>query len=187
MDTQHKSSKISRVKTRYLNTLGKRSQKCSEVIGTIKMGSDIHFVSAGEWSSHDLLFHILKQTGPADVYFATWSMTEISIMKILKGIESGLILNIKAILDWRVMVRTPDVYELIKYNIRGFKTTTCHAKITVVQNKKWSVVFLGSANYTNNPRIEAGVISCNVETANFHIDWINNVILGNDPFKLNSK
>ena len=42
---------------------GKRRQKANEVIGKVSPGMILHYVSAGEWSMHDLLFHLLEQTG----------------------------------------------------------------------------------------------------------------------------
>ena len=50
---------------------GKENQIVSAVIGEIVPGEITQFVTKGEWSTHDLLAHILQQTGPAEVSIAT--------------------------------------------------------------------------------------------------------------------
>jgi hypothetical protein len=169
--------------SRYFHQFGKRLHKVQDVIGDIRMGDNIHFVSAGEWSSHELLFHLLNQTGPADVYIATWSFTETAARMILDQIEKKRIKNIYIIMDWRVKVRTPQVLDMLNFNISTIRLTQCHAKATAILNKRWGVAVVGSANYTNNPRIESGVISCNRDLAKFHIGWMSDCVNRLNPFE----
>ena len=177
------SGAIRKKSKRFINQLGKRFQNAQDVIGQVKMGDNIHFVSAGEWSSHDIMVHLLNQTGPADVYIATWSFTEIAARIILKQIEDKNIRNIYLLLDWRVKVRTPEVLDLLKFNISTIRLTQCHAKVTAIVNNSWGVALVGSSNYTNNPRIEAGVISCDRNLAEFHKKWITDCIARLNPFE----
>jgi hypothetical protein len=163
--------------------IGKANEKVSKVIGEIKMNETIHYTSIGEWSSHDLLFHILKQIGPASVYISTWSISEDATRKMLDHVKNGSIKKLSCVLDWRVKVRRPEVYELAKYNISDIRLTTCHAKVTVIENDQWNIAIIGSANYTNNPRIEAGVIACYKDVADFHKKWMKEEMLNSDPFE----
>jgi exonuclease VII small subunit len=167
--------------------IGKARQRVQEVIGTLKMGKTVHFASMGEWSTHDLLFHVLKQTGPADVYLSTWSVSEDAIRQIIKKMNTGEIKLIKAVFDWRIKVRRPEAYEFAKYKIADIRLSSCHAKVTAIINDKWSVAIVGSANYTNNPRIEAGVISCDKVAADFHRSWIMAELNKSDPFETAEK
>lgn len=168
-------------------TLGKEREIVANVIGNISMGKTIHYVSKGEWSMHDLLFHILSQTGPAHVTFSTWSMSEIAVRQMIDAVESGLLLSLAAALDWRVKVRRPEVLELVRFNFENIRLVNCHAKVAVVQNYKWSVVIVGSANFTNNPRIEAGVITCDKAIADFHKEWIQHEINNGSLFSEEKK
>ena len=163
----------------------RRLERCQDVIGKIKMGEDIHYASCGEWSSHELLAHILNQTGPAHVMFSTWSVSEMAIRLILKWMQDKKILSLDALLDWRVKVRRPEVLELLRFNLSktNLYLTNCHAKVAVIKNNSWAVSIVGSANFTNNPRIEAGVISCSRTAANFHTDWILREIKRAKPFE----
>lgn len=163
---------------------GKRRQKVKDVVGTITQGTTLHYVSAGEWSMHDLLFHLLEQTGPAHVYTASWSVTEDPCRQIVDRIATGKILSFSALFDWRVKVRAPAVFGLAKANYSDVRLGNCHAKVTVIQNDTWAIAIVGSANYTNNPRIEAGVIDCSADAANFHVGWISEQMAGADPFEM---
>ena len=162
--------------------IGKADEKVHDVIGNIKMGETIHYASIGEWSMHNLLFHLLNKTGPANVFISTWSVSEDAVRQIIDKIKTGFILNIKAVFDWRVKLRRPEAFELAKFNIADIRLTTCHAKVTIIQNENWDIVVVGSANYTNNPRIEAGVISCDKTAAEFHKSWMTEELNQADPF-----
>ena len=182
-DLQLIKSKAYRRREKAKAKIGKAMQSLSEVIGELAMGETIHYVSMGEWSTHNLLEHCLLQTGPANVYIATWSVSEDGVRHIINAVKSGLITRIHAIFDWRVKIRRPEAFELARFNIADVRLTTCHAKVTVVQNQTWSIAIIGSANYTNNPRIEAGVICCCHDVANFHRDWMMAEIKKADPFE----
>lgn len=183
------TTKSKSVKTQEnVNTaLGMSTQKIQEVIGNVKMGETTHYASLGEWSMHDLLFHLLTQTGPAQVYISTWSVSEDAVRQLLAKLQDGSITTLKSVFDWRVKMRRPEAYELAKYNIADIRLTTCHAKVTVIENDSWSIAIVGSANYTNNPRIEAGVISCDKKAAAFHKSWMLEELQHSDPFDTKKK
>ena len=175
-------SKKTKIKSRYIQLFGKRLSRVEDVIGNFSMGDHIHYVSAGEWSMHELLAHILNLTGPAKVWVLTWSVSENAVKFLLDMLEKKLILDLRAVFDWRVKVRTPTIFAMVKYNIDGIKLNTCHAKMAVIKNDKWAISIVGSANFTNNPRIEAGTISADKDISDFHIKWIDNLIYNSDPF-----
>ncbi len=176
-------SRAVRKSTNSASVLGKALSRVQEVIGTVTMGESLHYVSIGEWSMHDILFHLLSQTGPADVYIATWSVSEDAVRQLIQKVTDGSITRLYGILDWRVKVRRPEAFELARFNVADLRLTTCHAKVTVIRNEAWGIAIVGSANYTNNPRIEAGVIACDFDVASFHQDWMASEILKADPFE----
>ena len=176
-------SKMLKNKEKIKTKVGKATQKVQEVIGEITMNETIPYVSMGEWSSHDLLFHILKQTGLANVYISTWSVSEDAVRQLIAKLKGSQIAKLFCVFDWRVKLRRPEAFELARFNIADIRLTTCHAKVTVIQNENWSIAIVGSANYTSNPRIEAGVISCDIHAANFHKKWILEELKNADPFE----
>jgi hypothetical protein len=165
----------------------KAEQTALEVIGKVEMGSTIHFVSACDWSCIDMLNVILDQIGPAEVTIATWSVSEDATRSLIESCRTGRITRLSTIFDWRIKVRRPEVFELAKFNIANIKLSTCHAKTTVIQNEKYQIALVGSANYTTNPRIETGFICCNKEVAEFHKSWMDEELANADPFNTHKR
>ena len=157
-----------------LLTIGKANEKLHQVFGQVINGQSVHYASLGDWSTHDLLFFLLAQTGPARVYFTTWAISEYAIRQLYQFIEHGLILELKGIFDYRNGIRKPAELQFLQKITTDIKAAKCHAKVTVIENDNWGISVVGSANYTRNPRIEAGVLCCDKTVAAFHRDWILN-------------
>jgi len=157
-----------------LLTIGKANEKLHQVFGQVTDGQSVHYASLGDWSTHDLLFFLLEQTGPARVYFTTWAISEYAIRQLYQFIEHGLILELKGIFDYRNGIRKPAELQFLQKITTDIKAAKCHAKVTVIENDNWGISVVGSANYTRNPRIEAGVLCCDKTVAAFHRDWILN-------------
>jgi hypothetical protein len=155
---------------------GKGSIVIKELISSIKPGETIHYASAGAWSSHELLEHLLTITGPAKVYLTTWAMSENPVRTILNLIDKGLITELNCIFDLKVQDRAPKVFQLIKGISSRVRLVHCHAKVFVVENEHWGISNNGSANWTRNPRMEAGVLSADPKIAEFHKSWIMRLI-----------
>lgn len=145
-------------------------------VGQLKINESIWFKTDGAWSNIDLLEYLLGITGPAVVYFSTWAISEISISKFLKWKSDGLITDLFAVIDAGLRNRKPAIYQQAVMAFPNLKIAHCHAKATVIQNDKYDIAFIGSANYTRNPRIEVGTITWNKEVAEGNKKWIENEI-----------
>ena len=165
-----------------LNVIGKANEKLHQVFGSLVQSQSIHYASMGDWSTHDLLFFLLEQTGPAKVYFTTWAISEYAIRQLYLFIEQGLILELKGIFDYRNGVRKPAELQFLKNITTDIKAAKCHAKVTVIENDHWGISVVGSANYTRNPRIEAGVLCSDKAVAAFHRNWILNELSNTSAF-----
>jgi hypothetical protein len=161
--------------------LCKGSLKIHELFPSLKKNTTIHYVSNGEWSTHELIIHLLGLIGPADLYFTTWSLKEYPVRLFLDAMEDGRIKRLCALLDSRVKVRNPDVLMLAQQNFSMIRQYDCHAKVTVLMSDQWTVSIVGSANMTNNPRLEAGLISTLPAVGHFHSSWILDLIKKGHP------
>ena len=166
-------SKAHSLKSKKKRVVGKENAVCSEVIGILEHDTVMQFVTKAEWSTHDLLFHILNQVGASEVTIATWSVSSPAVAQIANLLESGMITKLNGLFDWRMKVRCPEAAQFLKYNCADIRLINCHAKVTVIRNKDWNITIVGSANLTNNPRIESGVIFTDKETADFNLEWMN--------------
>jgi hypothetical protein len=53
----------------------------------------------------------------------------------------------------------------------------------VIRNAQHALSIVGSANFTNNPRIEAGTVCNSNVIADFHQKWILEVLQNAHPFR----
>ena len=155
--------------------IGEPFQKLKLFIGEISRTKDIHFVTWGKWSMPDLLFYILKQTGPAHLLISTWSIANDAMEKLILRYRKKEVLSCSFLLDPRVRARDPKPLQLAERNFTC-RLVACHAKVTVLWNQEWKLTIYGSANFTYNPRIERGIISPNKNVFNFDKNWINDAI-----------
>lgn len=142
-----------------------------QVFEGIYPGCIFNMMSDGKWSMVHLLTRILQDTGPAEVWATTWSANEDSIRSLIDLRKAGYFTSLNFLFDFRVRKYRPAAYFLAKENFNS-KIASCHAKVTVIINDKWSVSIIGSPNYTRNDRIEAVVIFESREIAEFHKNWI---------------
>lgn len=137
-------------------------------------GAMVHWVSRGQWSAIDLLLTTLAlHEQPAEVWLSSYAFSERPARQIANLIEGGKISRLHALIDSRVDVRSQQALQLIKGCAYRLKMVDTHAKVTVVRFADHCYSIVGSANYTSNRRIEAGIITADASVANFHTDWLN--------------
>jgi hypothetical protein len=144
----------------------------NKIIKHANAGHTIHFASAGVFSMHDLLRRLLELQGPSKVYLTTWAMTEIPVRSIKLMIDSGLITELNCLFDFKIRKNSPKAMQLAQGIATKIHLAHCHAKATVLINEHAGTTIIGSANYTRNPRMEAGIVSFDLKVAEFHRDWI---------------
>ncbi len=143
----------------------------------IKPDSIYHWVSPGKWSLHELILYLLTFTGKAHIHMSTWSMTEDPVRQLLQAKKRGDILSIKCVLSERISERTPHVMQLAENVFDELVKIKLHAKVLVMEGEKMSLVSIGSANLTRNPRTECGVIDTHMDSINFHKQWLVNELI----------
>jgi hypothetical protein len=153
-----------------------RADEVSRGIQELGQGKSLHFVSTGKWSMHEMLQAMLEKAGPADVFITTWTLTETPVRRVVLMKHEGLIKSLSCLLDYRIRDRKPAPFQLLQGNCDRLGIGKCHAKVTVVRNDQWALCCVGSANYSHNPRYEAGVICADREVCDFHIRWIDKAI-----------
>ncbi|MCA0231595.1 MAG: hypothetical protein LCH91_14075 [Bacteroidetes bacterium] len=155
----------------------------TECFPSIEQGKSYDFVSLSEWSTHELVFHLLSLIGPASLYVATWSMSETPARMLVEAMQVGVIRELHCLFDYRIKVRYPGVHDYVQQHFTSVGIGNSHAKVTVLINDTWAVRIVGSSNYTNNPRIEAGVLSAGRAVCELHREWIMAELKGEKPFE----
>lgn len=166
---------IEKVKNEYRQVF-KNYQKIEELFPDLEPGTNIHFVSEVSWSNHELIAHLLTITGPANIWFTTFALSEAAARILLKLKQSNQILEMTALVDFRAQNRHPEAYHLSKSLMTDIRQYPNHSKVTIIENNEWQIVINSSANFTNNMRIESGIICVNTGATNFYKKWINDLI-----------
>jgi hypothetical protein len=144
--------------------------KLSEAFPDITTGMIYHYVSSGDWSMHNMLVHFAGLIGKSDVLCCSWSMSEPACSYLVSN--RHLFGKFEALMDWRINVRCPQAKEMAMYNDIDIRLTSCHAKVYLMSNENYNVSIVSSANFTNNPRIESGVVFTDLESYKFYKKWI---------------
>lgn len=161
----------------------KNYQKIEQLFPDLKPGTNIHFVSEVDWSNHELIAHLLTITGPANIWFTTFALSEAAARILLKLKQNNQILEMTALVDFRAQNRHPEAYHLAKSLMANIRQYPNHSKVTVIENNDWQIVINSSANFTNNMRIESGIICVNTGATTFYKNWINNLIIHGELFE----
>ena len=143
-------------------------------LGKLERDRNYHYWSRGQWSMHELLEFLLMQTGPADVWLTTWTITENPVRRLFALRNEGIIKTLSCVLDYRIQGRKSGPFQLLEQTADRIKLAQCHAKAIAIANDEWKVSVIGSANFSMNPRLEAGVICTAPNVTQFHIDTITN-------------
>lgn len=173
--SQDKSGRVTSIDDKSINPAHGYSP-LEIAIPWLPVNSTTHFYSHGQWSHHDLLEHILLFTGPAAVKVAVWTMSITAANKLALLLNKGLITSLDMILDARCKTRIPEAHQLASKAFDRLVITPCHAKVTVIKNESNNVAISTSANYTNNPRLEVGILSTIPEVARFYDDILTQIL-----------
>lgn len=152
------------------------NMQLKSLIKLIEPNATAYWVSNGDWSMHELLLEILNITGAAEVWLSSYAMSETPARILSQLKTAGMIKKLFCVLDNRIDVRTAGSFQLMKSISDRLVLVDTHAKVTVVQNDQWSVAVIGSANYTENKRYEAGILTLHKPAVEMQLRWINKAL-----------
>lgn len=163
--------------------IGTKNSALRDILGEIEQNETIHLPALAKWSSHELIEYLTTLIGgKCNVYLTSWSVKSTAVKTLLALMSNGFILQLRCVFDPRIKTQCPEAWQLADYNLEIIKLYKCHAKVTVIENEEWGISIVSSANLTRNPRIECYVISTDKNVANFHKQWILDVIDNAEPF-----
>ena len=136
-------------------------------IGYIINGKTTHYYSYGNFNLVRLIIHLLKQTGPANVFMTSYSFSQTSIEQILNHRQKGNILSFRVLIDNRVKTMSPIPFQMLSTAF-DYRCSSIHAKVALIWNDAWNISIVTSQNATDNPKMERGTIFTDIQT--FHFD-----------------
>lgn len=143
----------------HIDFVGEPWEILSKHIGQVEKGGLYNFWTFGRYCMTDIINHLLRITGPADVTATTWSLNAASVQTMLNRRKDGLLTSFRMWIDPRVRRAAPEPLALLRHN---FETVIApvHAKIALIGNDEWKISVSGSVNFTSNPQPERGIIQC---------------------------
>lgn len=143
-------------------------------LGRLVPGKDKHFYSSGAFNLIQLLFYILKQTGPAHLFLTTYSISMESIAALHRKVESGELLSVRFLIDNRVRSISPKPFDcLVTTFPDSYRCLALHAKVALLYNEDWKITVVGSQNATHNPKLERGIIHTGSDIFDFDFKMLN--------------
>lgn len=134
-----------------------------------------NYLSSGAWSTWQLAEYLIEHYPGRELLLSTWSLSEFSARKIISWLAEGRISSVSALLDHRAKNRHAEAFHMARQNFSCVRMTHVHAKVFVLAGQD-PVMVLGSSNWTENPRIETGIVSNNPRLVEMNQQWIRNII-----------
>lgn len=145
-----------------------------DALGVLKPGCVKHYYSSGAFNLIQLVFYILRQTGPAHIFLSTYSISDRSITSLKHHVDEKKILSAKFLIDNRVRSISPKPFDHLITSFQGcVRCRAIHAKVALIFNDKWRVSVVGSQNATHNPKLERGIIHTQEQVFNFDFKILN--------------
>lgn len=158
--------------SRFINEIV--GQEIGFQVGSISEGDVIHIANDSRWSLHELIVHILQQTGPAKLHFCTYAIKEYQARLLSNMKADGVLTEIHALVDYRFKKFDPQVEQLLQGCANTFKwMDRLHGKATIISNETWGISIIGSGNLTTNTSRDTFTITCHKSGAEYWINWIN--------------
>jgi len=137
-------------------------------------GCHIVGLTMGKFSLIDMIHSILKKTGPADLYIATWSAGIKDAHQVKWMLDTSLIRSVRLLTDHSYVNRQSKYAMAIEdlFGKANIRTSEMHAKFVVIKNEEFSVTILSSMNLNANKTCESFVIYENEDVTQFHMGFI---------------
>lgn len=145
-----------------------------DAMGVLVPGRDKHFYSSGAFNLIQLIFYILRQTGPAHLLLTTYSISMDSIAAIHWKVETGELLSVRFLIDNRVRSISPKPFDYLVTTFPDcYRCLALHAKVALLYNEDWKITVVGSQNATHNPKLERGIIHTGRDIFDFDFKMLN--------------
>lgn len=112
-----------------------------------------------------------------DMYMATWTISKPNIFRLKEAVESGQLKKLTLVFSSTLKAANPSLYSSLMSSLKIFdnvklKEINSHAKTFSITNGKDFITVSGSANWSENPRIENFLIINDKDLFLHHKEWM---------------
>lgn len=182
-----KSDSISSKKEiKVINRMLMRDKNCQEAIKQFPKENEVaSFVSKGLSDAGSFLYAFAEENNVIDeAVIATWTISINNVMKILDYVDSGKIKKLTMLLNDGLLKTnsTKPIYAFMRLEFDkrkdkiSYAVANSHAKIQMYKSGGNYVTISGSANWSENPRIENYIVVGGKDFYDFNVKWIKDVV-----------
>ena len=129
------------------------------LVGEVEPGERVCGITGGQFNLVDILFHLLNQTGPADVVVSAWTIGNAEADRVAAAKKSGRIREVLWLIDRSFPSRQPGYADKMSrlYGAESMRVTRTHAKFLLIDGGVEGSRFLvqTSMNMNQNKRMES--------------------------------
>lgn len=112
-----------------------------------------------------------------EMYLATWTISKANIKRIKDALDSGKLKYLTFVFSSTLKAANPSLYANLMLNLKEYsnvslKEINSHAKTFSLTNGNDFITVSGSANWSENPRIENYLILNDKQLFNHHKEWM---------------
>lgn len=164
MSEKQGAADVLRRETRRANRLLRfalSNERARAVIGELGPGSEIVCISRGDVSLLNVISECVRQSGPADVSIAVWTVGRPETMILRRMVESGAIRSLRLVFDQSLPARDPTYLQMVRgaFPDECLRMARMHAKFALVRNERWDLAIRTSMNLNENTRLEIFEVS----------------------------
>ena len=132
-------------------------------------------LTMGQFSLIDMIHSVLKKTGPADLYIATWSAGIKDATQVRWMLDTSLIRGVRLLTDHSYVSRQAKYAMAIEdlFGRENIRSSEMHAKFVVIKNEGYSVTILSSMNLNANRTCETFTIYEDADITGFYLSFVN--------------
>ena len=161
--------------------VGRKGADLGRVLPDVLPGHYYHTPSEGAFALHEMIAYLVHRTGPCDMWLTSYGVSAGPLSKVFDMRRDGRLRSLRLFFDSRVPRECPEAHQLCLSpppdTIIRFGQN--HSKLVVLKRGSMDIMMQTSANLTNNPRLEAYVISTVPQAASFTSRFINE-LMGTD-------
>lgn len=138
-------------------------------------------LTRGKFSLIDMIYYLLKKTGPADVICCTWSAGVKDAHQVEWMLNSQLIKSFTLVTDHSYATRQRKYAVTLEalFGKENIRTSEIHAKFTLIHNDNWNIVIRTSMNLNANKTCENFEIDDDADIYAFYYEFISHHVVNN--------
>lgn len=139
-------------------------------LGHLEAGDEISGLTNGQFSLVDMLLHLARDIGPADLCISTWTMGVYDTDQAFAFTRAGIFRSTRWIVDPSFFGRNAELAGKLvdAFGAGSFRAVNTHAKFATMRSDRISLVIRTSCNLNRNDRMESFDISADDELTQFY-------------------